>query len=148
MISYLDTSVILPALVPLHPQHTICRDTLIDCADKGAITISTNHVVAELYGNLTRLPKQVRLSPKDAHALITDLLENRLTFTVDLQTQDYLPAVARCAERNLVSGVIYDALHLQAAIKAEATHFYTANYRDFIRLWDEASTMQLIRVYP
>ncbi|MEM6396628.1 MAG: hypothetical protein AAF741_09790 [Bacteroidota bacterium] len=62
---------------------------------------------------------------------------SKLVQTVDLNAFDYQLALKRCAEKRLVSGVIYDALHLQAAIKAEVDAFYTANVKDFERLWDE-----------
>jgi len=69
------------------------------------------------------------------------------TFTViELNKNDYKKALERCARLNLLSGVIYDALHLQAAIKAEADALYTSNLRDFQRLWTKDLPFELIGV--
>lgn len=54
--------------------------------------------------------------------------------TVTLDEGDYIAAMERCASKNIVSGVIYDALQLQAALKAGADVLYTENRNDFDRL--------------
>ena len=53
---------------------------------------------------------------------------------VDLTRSDYEAALRRRADLSLVSAVIYDALHVQAAIKIGATIIYTDNLKDFTRL--------------
>lgn len=73
---------------------------------------------------------------------IIDGLGSLLTF-VDLTRADYEAALQRCAAKNLVSGVIYDALHLQAALKSGAEVLYTANLRDFQRLVDADTPIEL-----
>ena len=46
----------------------------------------------------------------------------------------------------LTGGIIYDALHLQAAIKAKVDRLYTANLRDFQRLYSEDLGFELVGV--
>ena len=57
--------------------------------------------------------------------------------TIALDEQDYYAAMDRCADLGLDLGVIYDALHFQAALKAKADILYTENRRDFDRLLRE-----------
>ena len=47
---------------------------------------------------------------------------------IDLNKNDYEAALLRCAKFELTSGIIYDALHLQAAIKANVDIFLSDLY--------------------
>lgn len=140
MISYFDTSVLFPAVCEAHSHHSICAEAFTKAALDGKIVCLSTHVYAELYGNLTRFPIK-RVSPKEADDTIMKLME--VVQTIDLSKSDYQKAVHRCSSRGLISGVIYDALHLQAAIKAKVGAFYTANVKDFERLWDEEIGFEL-----
>jgi len=132
---YFDTSVILPALIQQHPKHDVCLSEITIIKEKGnQVLTSTNHTFAELYANITRLPGGISVSPKTAADLINNYLAQFFT-PIHLTDKDYAAAINRCAQLDLVSGVIYDALHLQAAIKAEVDVLYTANMRDFRRLY-------------
>jgi len=53
---------------------------------------------------------------------------------VDLSTKDYRNAVKRLADKQLRGGIVYDALHLQAALKKEIPNLVTFNEKDFLRL--------------
>ena len=132
MISYFDTSLLLPALMTAHPHHAACKQRLNEATDQGKVACLSLHTQAELYANLTRFPFGDKIPPATAWDLLQRL--SGLLQTIPLTEADYQAALARCAERNLISGVIYDALHLQAAIKADAQVLYTANVRDFERL--------------
>ncbi len=133
MIVYVDTSILLPAMVEEHPRHGACLSLLEEVHAGGYQLLTATHTSAELYANLTKLPYDLNVIPTEAQQAISDRLGALFTF-VPLTDADYQAALARCAERNLVSGVIYDALHLQAAIRAKAEVLYTANLRDFERL--------------
>lgn len=101
------------------------------------------HLYAELYSNLTRFPKVGKIPPLIAAKLIKSLRREELVSIVDLTVDDYELALDRCAEKGLVSGVIFDALHLQAAIKANVDCLYTNNLRDFEQLWDHDLSIEL-----
>lgn len=135
MRSYFDTSVLFPALSTAHPSHLICLKAFEEASKKGKIVCLSMHVYAELYANLTRFPLGDRIHPKIAAKAIIEL--GKLVTTIDLTRSDYEAALNRCADRELTSGIIYDALHLQAAIKAKADVLYTANLRDFKRLFSD-----------
>ena len=68
------------------------------------------------------------------------ILGKKLTL-VELDRSDYEAAIKRCADLNLVRSVIYDALHVQAALKAGAEILYTDNLRDFNRLVTEEDSL-------
>lgn len=144
MISYFDTSVLFAALEVVHERHIASRIALEGAQARGKIVCLSNHVFAELYANITRYPTSIKTSPVEALATIQQLSNS--VITIDLAKADYLIALQRCADLGLISGVIYDALHLQAAIKAEADVLYTANLRDFKRLWTDELTMELVGV--
>lgn len=144
MISYFDTSVLFPALMTAHPDHLKCKIVFTEAIRKGEIACLSMHVYAELYANLTRFPRGKRIHPKEA---VASLMELRDTVTIiDLNREDYESALHRCADLELISGVIYDALHLQAAIKVKADALYTSNLRDFQRLWTDEIEMELMGV--
>ena len=51
-----------------------------------------------------------------------------------LQAADYDEALQRCSDRGFSSGVVFDALHLVAAERADADALVTFNGADFLRL--------------
>lgn len=53
---------------------------------------------------------------------------------VDLTRDDYLKALELVASRGLSSGIIYDALHVTAALKAGCSRIYTYNIDHFSSL--------------
>jgi predicted nucleic acid-binding protein len=144
MISYFDTSVLFPALHIAHPDHLKYKRVFNKAIAAGEIVCLSTHVYAELFANLTRFPRGRRIHPKEAVVSLTKLTE--AVRVVDLGRKDYEAALHRCAQLELISGIIYDALHLQAAVKAEADAFYTSNLRDFQRLWTQDIPFELIGV--
>ncbi|MHC4379026.1 MAG: type II toxin-antitoxin system VapC family toxin [Planctomycetota bacterium] len=139
---YFDTSVLLPALVSAHPQHKASLQLMDNALSSGVGVTSVTHTYAELYSNLTKLPKGLAIPPDLAFQLITKEI-GAIFEIVELARSDYEAALHRCAQKGLVSGVIYDALHLQAALKAEVSVLYTNNFSDFERLLDPADKIEL-----
>ena len=141
-VSYFDTSVLLPVIITQHPNHTKCLKTFEKAREKGKIATTTIHAYAELYSNLTRLPFGMNISPEKASEAILEHLGKIIT-PIDLETQDYIAAIRLCATKKLTSGVVYDALHIQAALKANADILYTANLKDFKRLYSKGFNFSL-----
>lgn len=104
------------------------------------ILILNTHLAAELYANLTRFPKE-KVHPLAAAKTIRHL--NDTLKAVYLTMEDYLAAIDRCARLGLSEAVIYDALHFQAAVKAQVDVLYTANLRDFLRLVESDTTFKI-----
>ena len=131
-----DTSVLVPALVEKHPRHSDAALRL-DQVHAGEIKLVISaHTIAELYSTLTALPLSPRISPDEAHRLI---VENVLGHAevVPLDASDYEAVMNQVAEMGLSSGIIYDALHAQAARKTGVARLWTMNERDFYRVWPD-----------
>jgi predicted nucleic acid-binding protein len=127
---YLDTNVLVAAAVQEH-QHHIQAFSLAKRIRDGAIEgfIST-HGLAEFYSVLTRAPFTPRVHPAEAGRLIED---NILPYfnLIALSASDYKTVFRSCAASGLSGGMIFDALHLHSAQKAECDRVYTFDVKDF-----------------
>lgn len=140
----IDTSILFPALDPKHTAHGICLSLVKELEDQHAIVVLNTHLLAELFNNLSRQPR-LPISLDKVRDILHHL-SNRYE-AVSLDMEDYLLAVDRCINQELRGGVIYDALHFQAAIKAEVDVLYTGNLRDFQRLMTDEVTFRLESPY-
>ena len=133
MITYLDTSIILPQLMPTHANHARAKALVERLSLDGTVATTTLHTYGELYNNLTRASRQNQyLLPEIAELAIAGL--SRVMQIVELSKEDYVAAVHRCATLQMGGPIIYDAVHYEAALKVGATTLYTENLRDFTRL--------------
>lgn len=131
-----DTSMLLPALVANHPDHDDAAARL-EAVHAGRVQlVLCTHATAELYSTLTSFPVSPRISPSQALELIR---ENLLAHAevVSLDARDYQQVTGDLTERNLAGGIIYDALHVQAAKKAGVDRVWTRNASDFERIWPD-----------
>lgn len=135
---YIDTSTWIAAFIESHPMHKRALDLLVHASDKGIKLMTCSHTLAELYSVLTKLPDPYRLSPQDAHKMITRNVIEKAELE-NLDTSDYTKAIYYCASNNIVSGGIYDGLHAVAAQKAKASTLVTGNKKDFVRFRHHAS---------
>jgi predicted nucleic acid-binding protein len=129
----LDTSVLIAAIVRVHPAHERAVQWLKRVKLQTDTGIVSAHTLAELYAILTRLPIQPRISPDLARRLIHDNVLATCQ-VVPLTRDDYEAVIARLAERGLVGGVTYDALILHTAVKAQVDVIVTLNEKDFTRI--------------
>ena len=129
----LDTSVLVPAFVSRHPRHSIAIEALSAAEDLRVAA----HTLAETLAVLTRLPTRPRISGGVARRLLRENVTARGE-VVALTVQDYDDALDRAAGLGVTGGAVYDALILQAAIRAEVDRFVTLNGQDFRRIWPEA----------
>lgn len=128
----IDTSILLPAIQENHPNHKIAADFVNSLLANHEIIVLNTYLVAELYNNLTKRPTTTNERIHFVHNLLKSISER--FEGIELSMEDYLTAVERCATLKMKGGVIYDALHFQAAIKAGVDILYTSNIRDFERL--------------
>ena len=133
-----DTSVLIAALVENHPSHSKAAP-LLEQAQSGKIQlVICAHALGELYSILTSLPISPRISPDEARELIRENVLNRAT-VVELDESDYDTVIERMAERGLSGGMLYDGLHIQAAIKGGVDSLRTLNVNGIERIWPEHS---------
>ncbi|HPZ51030.1 MAG: Ribonuclease VapC40 [bacterium ADurb.BinA028] len=95
-----DTSVLVPALLPWHEHHAVCR-----AAARRAHEVPA-HVLIECFSVLTRLPAPHRVSPFDAGQLILGMPFNE----VGLPAPEHAGLVRTLAANGIGGGAVYDAL--------------------------------------
>ncbi len=105
------------------------------------MAVST-HALAELYSTLIVLKTRPKMTPRQ---VLRTVEEDVLPFAdvVPLDASDY-KAVTRMADLGLVSGAVYDGLHVRAAEKIEADELLTCNGRDFRRMPPEDPTRLVV----
>lgn len=131
-----DTSVLVAAMVRTHPAHAVAV-TWLQKSKSGTHTgLVAAHSLAELYAVLTTLPVQPRISPAIAHRLIRHNVFNVLEI-VPLSGEDYRAVLERLTNQEIAGGVVYDALILQVALKAQADRVMTLNEKDFRRIYPD-----------
>jgi predicted nucleic acid-binding protein len=91
------------------------------------------HGLVELYAILTTLPVTPRITAEQAQKLIRQSIMAHMDVVV-LDEPDYQAVIEKVTTLGLRGGVVYDALHLQAAEKTGADRLVTFNRRDFGRL--------------
>ncbi len=128
----LDTSVLVAAALPEHPQHSSALAKLLEVYNQELEGFLSNHTLPETYSVLTRFPRSPKLTPID----VAQILQRHLThFTcITLETEDYQHAITRLVNLNLPGGVIFDALIAEAALKVAVDRICTLNPKDFKRL--------------
>ena len=83
---------------------------------------------------LSGMPRPFRLPPSAALAIVRQVRER--LWTIALTETEYMATLEWLVSRGLMGGIVYDALMMRCARKAEAETIYTLNPGDF-RLIDE-----------
>ncbi len=93
--------------------------------------------MAEFYSIITTFPaKPRRILPQEAQQLIQqNILE--VFEVITLSEPDYISVINHLSESGIIGGVIYDALILKAAIKANVDYVITLNEKDFKRVYPD-----------
>ena len=125
MTSYLDSSVLVAALVEDEPAHESCLQLL-----RGKSLVAWSHALAETYATLTGGRLGIRVSPAIGAQLIEASLLPRLQL-IDLRGEELMDAIRGTDTVGARGGAIYDFLHLAAARNAAAKTLYTLNTRHF-----------------
>jgi predicted nucleic acid-binding protein len=116
--NFLDTSVIVAALLEKHPEHAASAP-LLSAPD----SVSNVHCLAEAFATLTA---KYRLRNADAAAL---LLDRPLAIAQALSKEDYTACLA--APARVQGGGIYDALHAAFARRLKVEQIFTHNISNF-----------------
>jgi predicted nucleic acid-binding protein len=125
MIAFIDTSVLVAAVVSTEAFHEEC-DVLLDGVGLGMFS----HGLAETFSTLTGGRRSFQMpAPLATHLLEEDYLPC-LTLT-SLTPSEMLRAMRDAEFRGVRGGAIFDYLHLVAARKAKATKLYTLNVSNF-----------------
>ena len=125
-----DSSVLVAALLPAHPDYRRCRPPLDRARAEAGVHRCTTHALAETFRVLAALPIKPPLTKQAARMLVTQTLAPHLD-PLPLRATDYVAALDLVCESTLGAGAIYDALHLVAARRARAERLVTLNLRHF-----------------
>ena len=120
--TFLDTSVLVGAVLEKHPQHTACLRALQDAPNP----ITDAHVLAEVFATLTGFYKV----PSEAAAELTLGLK-ALMQVEPLPLADYETAISEARQRGIMGGGIYDSLHATFARRKNAKRIVTRNPSHF-----------------
>lgn len=128
MSAYLDSSVLVAALVEDEETHEACL-TLLRRRDN----VTWSHALAEVFATLTGGRLGIRVSPAIASRLIEESLLPRLRL-IELGADDVSASLRASEASGVRGGAIFDFLHLVAARKAGASTLHTLNERHFLPL--------------
>ncbi len=132
-----DSSVLIAAFVEAHPKHDAAKLLLERYKKKGEYLVSA-HSLAEIYSVLTRAPFTPPITPSIAKKLIAENIEREAKI-ISLTGKEYLRVVNELVQLGLGGGIIYDAIIVACAKKAQATHIVTTNPKDFSKLVPDGS---------
>lgn len=125
MIAFIDTSVLVAAMVATESHHVRCA-RLLDKSDVGMYA----HGLAETFSTLTGGRRAFRMSSSAASMVIEEDYAPCLSITT-LTPTEMLRAMREAESRGVRGGGVFDYLHLVAARKARAAQFYTLNTSNF-----------------
>ena len=129
---FLDTSVLLAALVDFGPQSAPAQLLMHAVAEKRIDRPATAwHCCLEFFSVATRLPPEFRLTPADAILLLQAEVFVRMAVH-DLTAGELLPMLHAAARETIVGGRIYDAHIAEVARAGGATVVITDNRRHFL----------------
>ncbi|GAA1513702.1 PIN domain-containing protein [Nocardioides humi] len=95
-----DSSVLIPALNPRHPDHATVRDL------RSQVTAVPAHVLLETYSALTRMPLPFRMPG----AAVARALDGLGLDIVGLPESGQAALVSTCAAAGVDGGAVYDGL--------------------------------------
>ncbi len=125
MTFYLDSSVLVAALVEDEPTHESCLQLL-----RGKNLVVWTHALAETFATLTGGRLGIRVSPAIAAQLMEASLLPRLRL-IELGGGELVEGIRGSDAVGARGGAIYDLMHLTAARKSSAKALYTLNTRHF-----------------
>jgi predicted nucleic acid-binding protein len=130
--TFLDTGILVGALLLEHPEHASCAGTV-----SGERDVFTDlHCLAEVFATLTGFYK---VPNAEAAELTLSLCE---TLAVEpLTLQDYRTAIGEARQRGVMGGGIYDSLHATVARRRGAKRIATRNPGHFAHV---APEMQIL----
>jgi predicted nucleic acid-binding protein len=120
--TFLDTGIMVGAVLKSHPEHVACLEALEDSAQP----FTDAHALAETFATLTGFYKV----PTGAATELT--LSLREVVVVEaLALTDYEAAIREARSRGVIGGGIYDSLHATFARRKKAVQIVTRNPSHF-----------------
>jgi len=120
--TFLDTGIIVGAVLKSHPEHETCLSAL----EESTRPFTNAHALAETFATLTGFYKV----PTDAATELTLSLRDSIAVEA-LELEDYETAIREARSRGVMGGGIYDSLHATFARRKKAVQIVTRNPSHF-----------------
>ena len=120
--TFLDTGIMVGAVLKSHPEHAACLDALEDSSRP----FTNAHAIAETFATLTGFYKV----PTDAATELALSLRDSIEVEA-LELTDYETAIREARSRGVMGGGIYDSLHATFARRKKAARIVTRNPSHF-----------------
>jgi predicted nucleic acid-binding protein len=131
--TFFDTSVLVSAMVTSHPAHSRTFPYFEKVFQEKETGFISTHCIAEIYAVLSVLPIKPKLSPLEVEKILQKNIYPKFEI-ISLSPKDYKNAVNRVSGLHLSGGILYDALHIEAAMKSGAEKLITLNHDHFEKL--------------
>ncbi len=132
--AFLDTSVLLGGLIELGPASRAAQQVMTAVASGRVRRPRTAwHCCLEFYAVSTRLPEELRLSPKDARQLVEEEILGRFD-VLQLGERSWNPFLRAAALGGVTGGRLYDAHIAEIARRNGCRLIVTDNVRHFAPL--------------
>ena len=120
--TFLDTGIMVGAVLKSHPEHVACLSALEDSERP----FTNAHAMAETFAALTGFYKV----PTEVAAELTLSLRDSIEVEA-LALADYESAIGQARSRGVMGGGIYDSLHATFARRKKAARIVTRNPSHF-----------------
>jgi predicted nucleic acid-binding protein len=130
---YLDTSIVIADTALIHPHKANVLELFRKIRVSRWTPVIAAHGLAEAYSVLTRTPFQPRITSADAWRSLQQNVLGSFEI-ISLSRTDYSDVLRHCAAEGWTGGMIFDALHMQAARKTKCARVYTLNVAHFRRI--------------
>jgi predicted nucleic acid-binding protein len=120
--TFLDTGILVGAVLKSHPEHEVCFAALEDSTRP----FTNSHALAEAFATLTGFYRV----PTEAASELTLSLRDSVAVEA-LALADYETAIREARSRGVMGGGIYDSLHATFARRKKAVHVVTRNPSHF-----------------
>jgi predicted nucleic acid-binding protein len=120
--TFLDTGIMVGALLGSHPEHAACLSALEDSEEP----FTNAHALAETFATLTGFYR----IPTNAAAELTLGLRDSIAVEA-LALADYETSIREARSRGVMGGGIYDSLHATFARRKKAAQIVTRNPSHF-----------------
>jgi predicted nucleic acid-binding protein len=120
--TFVDTGILVGALLESHPEHAVCVSALEDFARP----FTDAHALAETFATLTGFYKLPVVSATELTMSLKDLVAVEA-----FGLADYAVAIREARSRGVMGGGIYDSLHATFARRKKADRIITRNPSHF-----------------
>lgn len=130
----LDTSTLVAGVLSDHKHYTEATAWLAAAKAGRYELVVSGHSLSEVYSVLTRLPRTPKITPAEARRMLEANVVS-VARIVSLSGPENVALLDEMVARNVVGGMVYDAIIARAAELANVDHLVTINEKHFMAVW-------------